>query len=268
MRGDSEDSRTIPPLLIPFLIRLALPAQQPLLRRNLHSFSHLSAHYSAHYTHLVSTRSVINPESTNAFNSVYTFDPSSHALLYKPVAKKVQTVQTAMPAEYRITRRLPDDPLGGLPDLPTHPPEFVPGIRFTQERADKLDLDPANWLWPEELKLIKWLVRTHELAFAWGASERGRLNETYFPPYKIPTVPHVPWSQRNIPIPPATLGEVIRIIKEKIDSGVYEPSTAAYRSRWFCVVKKDGKSLRLVHDLQPLNKVTIRDSSLPPSSSI
>ena len=46
--------------------------------------------------------------------------------------------------------------------------------------------------------------------------------------------------------------------------GVYELSAAAYRSRWFCVLKQDGKTLRLVHDLQPLNAVTIRDSSVPP----
>jgi hypothetical protein len=154
--------------------------------------------------------------------------------------------------------------LAGIPTLPTHLPDFVPGVCFTQERADKLDLDPANWLWPDELKLIRWLVRVHEKAFAWDASERGHLNETFFPPYKIPTIPHTPWSQRNIPIPSSTLGEVIRIIKEKIQSGVYELSTAAYRLRWFCVVKKDGKLLHLVHDLQPLNAVTIRDSSLPP----
>jgi len=56
----------------------------------------------------------------------------------------------------------------------------------------------------------------------------------------------------------------VRIIKEKIASGMYEPSMAAYRSCWFCIVKKDGKSLRLVHDLQPLNAVTICDASLPP----
>jgi hypothetical protein len=74
----------------------------------------------------------------------------------------------------------------------------------------------------------------------------------------------MPWSQCNIPIPPATLGEVVCIIKEKIMSGMYEPSMAAYRSRWFCMVKKDGKSLCLVHNLQPLNAVTIRDASLPP----
>jgi hypothetical protein len=77
-------------------------------------------------------------------------------------------------------------------------------------------------------------------------------------------IPHTPWSQHNIPIPPATLGKVVHIIKEKIASGVYEPSTAAYRLCWFCIVKKDGKSLRLVHDLQPLNVVTIHDASLLP----
>jgi hypothetical protein len=187
-----------------------------------------------------------------------------HTLVYKPVAKKVRTVPTAMPAEYRVVRQLPADPLAGLPPLPSRPPEFCPGTRFMCKCADKLDLDPTKWLWPEELKLVQWLVCTYEHAFAWNASERGHLNETCVPPYKIPTIPHTPWSQCNIPIPPATLGEVVRIIKEKITSGVYEPLTAAYQLRWFCVVKKDGKSLHLVHDLQPLNAVTIHDASLPP----
>lgn len=53
------------------------------------------------------------------------------------------------------------------------------------------------------------------------------------------------------------------MLKEKIDAGVYEPSQASYRSKWFCVLKKNGK-LRIVHDLQPLNRVTIRDAGLPP----
>jgi hypothetical protein len=39
---------------------------------------------------------------------------------------------------------------------------------------------------------------------------------------------------------------------------------SSYRSRWFCVLKKDGLSLRIVHDLQPLNAVTIRDTAVPP----
>ena len=30
-----------------------------------------------------------------------------------------------------------------------------------------------------------------------------------------------------------------------------EDSNSSYWSRWFCVLKKDGKSLRIVHNLQP-----------------
>jgi hypothetical protein len=129
---------------------------------------------------------------------------------------------------------------------------------------DKLDLDPAKWLWPDELKLVCWLISTHKLMFAWEVSECSRLNERYFPLYKIPTIPHTPWSQHNIPVPPSTINEVTHIIKEKIDSGIYEPSTSSYRLHWFCIVKKDGKSLRLVHNLQPLNAVTVHNASQPP----
>ena len=58
--------------------------------------------------------------------------------------------------------------------------------------------------------------------------------------------------------------EVIRIIKEKIKIGVYERSNSSYQSKWFCILKKDGKSLQIVHDLQPLNVVTVKDSGAPP----
>jgi hypothetical protein len=133
-----------------------------------------------------------------------------------------------------------------------------------QEQSDALDLDPAGWLWPEELKLVQWLVRIHEKAFAWIPTERGRLDEQYFPLVKIPTIQHTSWVVRNMPIPAAIQQDMIQIIKDRIASGVYEPSTAAYRLRWVCVLKGDRKSLRLVHDLQPLNVVTIRDASTPP----
>jgi RNase H-like domain found in reverse transcriptase len=45
---------------------------------------------------------------------------------------------------------------------------------------------------------------------------------------------------------------------------VYEASNSSYRSRWFCTLKKDGHSLRLVHGLEPLNAVTIRHSGVTP----
>jgi hypothetical protein len=51
--------------------------------------------------------------------------------IYKPVAKKVRMVPTTMPAEYRVVRQLPTDPLAGMPELPTHPPNFIPGVQIS-----------------------------------------------------------------------------------------------------------------------------------------
>ncbi len=93
--------------------------------------------------------------------------------------------------------------------------------------------------------------------------EHGHFKEEYFPPVTIPAVEHTSWIQKNIPILPGIFDQVCKIIKTKIDMGVYEPLNSLYCSRWFCVVKKDGKSLRLVHSLEPLNAVTIKHSGMP-----
>ena len=59
------------------------------------------------------------------------------------------------------------------------------------------------------------------------------------------------------------LKEVVKLFCKKVASGVYKPSDSSYRSRWFCIKKKSG-TLRIVHDLQPLNAVTIRNSGVLP----
>ena len=103
----------------------------------------------------------------------------------------------------------------------------------------------------------------NESGLAWTEDEKGRFCNNYFTPVKIPAIEHVPWIHKNIPIPYRILDDVIQIFKDKLAAGVYEPSDASYRSRFFCVKKKNG-SLRLVHDLQPLNAVTICNSGVPP----
>jgi len=77
-------------------------------------------------------------------------------------------------------------------------------------------------------------------------------------------VAHILWVEKPFRIPLAIHKEVCKIIKRKIDAGVYKPSNSSYRSRWFYVIKKDGKSLRLVYSLEPLNRVTIAHLGLPP----
>jgi len=156
------------------------------------------------------------------------YNYTMHALTYKPVARKVRSVLAPVDEEFRVTWSLLDNPLARMIPLPTHPPDFIPGKCFTQERAYALDLDPANWLWSDEVKLMCWIVCQQEMAFAWEPLKRGRMDPKYFPPVKIPTIPHTPWVLRNIPIPPAMWTDTVQIIKDQIASGVYEPSTSAY----------------------------------------
>jgi hypothetical protein len=114
------------------------------------------------------------------------------------------------------------------------------------------------FLWLEEEKLAHELIRLQE------EIEKGRFKEEFFAPIVIPTLEHIPWALRNIPIPPGIYDRVINIIHEKMESGVYEALNSSYRSWWFCVLKKDGTALQLVHDLQPLNQVMVADLGLPP----
>lgn len=67
-----------------------------------------------------------------------------------------------------------------------------------------------------------------------------------------------------MPIPPGIYQQVLDVVHEKIKSGAYKQSNSSYRSRWFTVLRKGGGKLCIVHDLQPLNAVTIRDSGVPP----
>src|SRR5260370_4496491 len=93
--------------------------------------------------------------------------------------------------------------------------------------------------------------------------ECGTFSQKYYPDYVIRMVPHHPWQRKLIRLPQSQHEEVIQIMKEEMASGKYEPSSASYQSTFFAVEKKGGL-LRVVHDLQPLNAVTIQDAMLPP----
>ena len=183
---------------------------------------------------------------------------------YKPVALKTKPILGELPSKFRIIREIKGDPLEGLPALSTDPPKYFPIGRYTQQRKDIFDKANEGFLWPAERDLLHHFMMLHQDGFAWDDSERGHFREDFFPPVDMPVVPHTPWVLRNIPIPPGIYDEVCRLIKKKIDAGVFEPSNSSYRSRWFCVAKKDGKSLRIVQSLEPLNKVTIQHSGVPP----
>src|SRR5882724_10807594 len=127
-----------------------------------------------------------------------------------------------------------------------------------------MNINASSFLWLDEEKLVLFLIKAQEEGIAWDTSEWGNFWKDYFDPVVIPTIEHIPWVEQNIPIPLGIFDEVVKILKEKIQVGVYERSNSTYCSKWFCVLKKDGKSLQIVHELQPLNAITIKDSTALP----
>ena len=190
--------------------------------------------------------------------------PKSKAVLkYKRVDQKIKPIPSHIPAHMKTQRRFPEDPLRNLPTLPYYSPRFRPTARMTTERMDSLNIDENSNLWPEEKKLLKHVLVTNERSIAFDEYERGTFRRDYFSDYKMPVVDHQPWEDKNIPLPAGYRDEIIRLLKEKMYAGVYEGAQSSYRSRWFCVKKKNGE-LRIVHDLQKLNGISIRDSGVPP----
>ena len=183
---------------------------------------------------------------------------------YKPVVHKVKPVLEDLPATFHILRNIKGDPLADLPVLTPHLPPFTPTGRYKQERKEQFDKDNSHFLLPDEHTLLHHFMMLHNKAFAWDYNERGHFHEDFFPPIDISVVPHKPWVERNIHIPPGLYDEFHKLVKQKIDVGIFEPSNSSYHSRWFCVLKKDGKSLWIVQSLELLNEVTIAHSGIPP----
>lgn len=86
---------------------------------------------------------------------------------------------------------------------------------------------------------------------------------SYAEPYIIPTVPHEPWAEKNIPIPLKVREQVLDLLRQRLRTGLYERAESPYSSKWFCVPKKDGK-LRLVHGVERMSSITIKDAGVPP----
>ncbi|KAJ7145968.1 hypothetical protein C8R44DRAFT_599144, partial [Mycena epipterygia] len=128
--------------------------------------------------------------------------------MYKRVDKKIRPVSTTFSPEYEVTRRIPQDPLATLPELPVHPPEFKPTKRLDAERLKILEINKDGFLSKEEEKLFVHVMELNQEALAFEDAERGTFKDEYFSPYKIATVPHTPWEYKNIPIPPGILKKV------------------------------------------------------------
>ena len=85
---------------------------------------------------------------------------------YKRVDKKVKPVPTVFPEDAKVKRQFPEDPLDSLPNLPSHPPVFIPTQRLTTENVKLLNIDSNDFLWPEEKKLFLYIMSVNERILA------------------------------------------------------------------------------------------------------
>ena len=184
---------------------------------------------------------------------------------YKPAAKKVKPRNEPMPQNLNPPLKpihWGHDPF--VTPLSEKPPEFSPTSRITAERVSTLNFGPEGWLSEEERKLLLQVIVLRERALAFDPEERGLLSREIGDPYVIPVVRHEPWQIKPIPIPASIRETFTELVRERVRTGLYEQSCSSYSSPIFPVLKQDGKSLRIVHDLQRLNSVTILDAGLPP----
>ncbi|KAF9521094.1 hypothetical protein BS47DRAFT_1286130 [Hydnum rufescens UP504] len=177
---------------------------------------------------------------------------------YKPVGTKVHPVASYNPDSWPLVFKTLN--VGELPPLPTNPTQLKDLTfteRITKERMTfMLGKIPPSFLSKPEVELLAYLILKYQDAFAFEEHERGTFNTDYFPPYEMPTVPHEPWMKKNIRIHSVEWMKSSKLLQEQFDSGKYEQSASSYCSAIFAVEKK-SRFLRLVHDLQPLNAVTI-----------
>jgi len=162
------------------------------------------------------------------------------SLAYKKVANKVQPVLGTMPADVRIIRQFPEDPLKTLPEVSQRPLPFSPGVCLTKKKMEKLGLLENEFLWPEERWLVAHMLWLNKKGLAWEETEKEKFKDNYFLPVKIPVQEHMPWAWKTLPIPSGIHEKVISLIRKKVDSRVYELSYSSYRHQWFTVANKDG----------------------------
>jgi hypothetical protein len=106
------------------------------------------------------------------------------------------------------------------------------------------------------------------MVLAWAFKEIGRIRPEVAPPQEIHTIEHVPWQAPNFPISRALRKVICDMLKERFERGTLEYCQGPYRNPWFLVEKKpkgEGK-YRLINAAMEINRVTIKDANLPPST--
>jgi transposase InsO family protein len=175
---------------------------------------------------------------------------------YKTVDRKVRPAATPLPYDAKeiLEKASKESSLRDRSKI---------GHQFTEETLNQLRIGDDGLLTREEREVFRKVIGKHGKAFAFTPEEMGCVDPSVVTPMVIFTVPHIPWDLKPIPVPKALMPKLIDLLKEKLANRVLERADAPYSNRWFTIRKKNGK-LRFIQDMQPPNKVTIRNTGIGP----
>jgi hypothetical protein len=105
------------------------------------------------------------------------------------------------------------------------------GHRFIDKTLRELKVCGDGFLLPAEEDRFWRMLGRHGKAFAFSPKEIGCVNPTIVEPMVIFMVPHVPWNLKPILVPRAHIPELVDLLKEKMEMGILEPSSAPYSNR-------------------------------------
>jgi hypothetical protein len=112
------------------------------------------------------------------------------------------------------------------------------GHRFTEKTLRELKVGGGGFLLPVEEDRFRRMLGRHGKAFAFSLKEIGCVDPTIVEPIVIFTVPHVPWNLKPIPVPRADIPELVELLKQKMEMGILEPSSAPYSNRWLTCLRR------------------------------
>ena len=149
------------------------------------------------------------------------------------------------------------------------------GSRLTLERL--VVIKPSLNLIARETKLLYELLFNREAALIYNFTYLGRVNLEVAPPQRIRTVLYEPQEHPSYKINPSLRPIIEYIVRERYKAGTLELSYSVYRNPTFLVKKKQSKDktlalnnpklYRLINDTQRINRVTLRDTNLPPDTN-
>ncbi|KAA8612370.1 hypothetical protein PtrV1_12939, partial [Pyrenophora tritici-repentis] len=112
---------------------------------------------------------------------------------------------------------------------------FPRGHRLNPERLRKMNI--GEDLRPNEVHLIQQLMFQREDALAWEFQHMSQIHEDVQPPYKIRTIPHTAWQEKNFPLPKKLVPIVNAMVDVRAERGTFEHGDGQYRNKYFLVPK-------------------------------